>query len=146
MTGMTSRERVVASLEHREPDRVPFDCNFVYEGYLRLKEYLELETKKEVYPSGPWLAVSNPIELLQELNVDLCYIDPGFDVDVYIQADLVSFTKVWMGWDELASSVSSGRIAIEGSSKLIKLAPDWLGLSGLAGIKKRPESERVLRS
>jgi len=77
MTEMTSRERVITALEHREPDRVPFDCNFVYEGYLRLKEYLGLETKKEVYPSGSWLAVSNPIELLHELSIDLCYIGLG---------------------------------------------------------------------
>ena len=79
-------------------------------------------------------------------NVDLCYIDPGFDVDVYIEADLVSFTKVWMGWDQLASAISSGKIAIEGPSKITNLAPNWLGLSGLAGIKKRPASERVLRT
>lgn len=77
MTKMTSRERVKIALDHREPDRVPFDCNFVYEGYLRLKEYLGLKTKNEVYPSSPWLAISNPIELLHELNIDLCYIGLG---------------------------------------------------------------------
>ncbi len=77
MTEMISRERVITALDHREPDRVPFDCNFVYEGYLRLKEYLGLETKNEVYPYSPWLAVGNPIELLLELNIDLCYIGLG---------------------------------------------------------------------
>jgi len=74
MNKMTSRERVKIALDHREPDRVPFDCTFVYEGYLRLKEYLGLKTKNEVYPSSPWLAISNPIELIHELNIDLCYI------------------------------------------------------------------------
>jgi len=72
MAEMTSRERVVTALSHQEPDRVPFDCSFVYEGYIRLKEYLGLKT--EVVPSSPWLAISNPLELISELNIDVCYI------------------------------------------------------------------------
>jgi len=103
MTEMTSRERVITALEHKEPDRVPFDCNFVYEGYLRIKEYLGLKTQNEVYPSSPWLAVSNPIELLSELNIDLCYIGLGkakntpifeYGMDHYIDEWGVKFRKV----------------------------------------------------
>lgn len=75
MTEMTSRERVVTALSHREPDRVPFDCSFTYEGYLRLQDYLGLKT--EVVPSSPWLAIGNPMELIEELNIDLCYIGLG---------------------------------------------------------------------
>ncbi len=103
MIEMTSRERVIAALEHREPDRVPFDCNFVYEGYLRLKEHLGLKTENEVYPSSPWLAVSNPIELLLELNIDLCYIGLGkaqntpifeYGMEYYTDEWGVTFRKV----------------------------------------------------
>jgi uroporphyrinogen decarboxylase len=72
---MTSRQRVVTTLSHQEPDRVPFDCSFIYEGYLRLKEYLGLKT--EVSPSSPWLAISNPQELISELSIDICYIGLG---------------------------------------------------------------------
>jgi uroporphyrinogen decarboxylase len=74
MAEMTSRERVAATLEHREPDRVPFDCSFVYESYLRMKDYLGLEPASEVRPSSPWLAVSPPLELINALNIDVCYI------------------------------------------------------------------------
>lgn len=74
MGQMTSRERVVAALEHREPDRVPFDCSFVYESYLRIKDYLGLEPAREVLPSSPWLAISPPLELIDALDIDLCYI------------------------------------------------------------------------
>ena len=103
MAEMTSRERVITALEHREPDRVPFDCNFGYEGYLRLKEYLGLETKKEVYPSSSWLAVGNPIELLHELNIDLCYVGLGraknapvfeYGMDYYTDEWGVEFRKI----------------------------------------------------
>ena len=74
MAEMTSRERVIRALNHQEPDRVPFDCSFVYESYLRIKDYLGLKTAREVLPGSPWLAVSNPLELLEALNIDLCYI------------------------------------------------------------------------
>jgi uroporphyrinogen decarboxylase len=103
MAEMTSRERVVAALNHREPDRVPFDCNFVYEGYLRIEEYLGLKPEKEVYPGSPWLAVSNPVELLDELKIDLCYIGlaksssvPEFEygMDHYVDGWGVKFRKV----------------------------------------------------
>ena len=42
---MTHRERVLAALSHREPDRVPIDLastrdsSIVVEGYQRLKEH-----------------------------------------------------------------------------------------------------------
>lgn len=74
MDDMKSRERVTTALNHREPDRVPFDCGFVYESYLRIKDYLGLETAGEVLPSSPWLAVNPPLELIDALSIDLCYI------------------------------------------------------------------------
>ena len=103
MTEMTSRERVVTTLEHREPDRVPFDCNFIYEGYLSIQKYLGIKPEKEVYPSNPWLAISNPIELLDALNIDLCYIGLGkarntpvfeYGMDNYTDEWGVKFRKV----------------------------------------------------
>jgi len=74
MEKMTSRERVIRALNHQEPDRVPFDCSFVYESYLRIKDFLDLKTSREVFPGSPWLAVGNPPELLEALNIDLCYL------------------------------------------------------------------------
>jgi len=103
MAEMNSRERVVTTLEHREPDRVPFDCTFGYEGYLRLANYMGLKTQKEVVPGSPWLAVSNPIELLNELNIDLYYIGLGktkdtpifeYGMDFYTDDWGVKFRKV----------------------------------------------------
>jgi uroporphyrinogen decarboxylase len=77
MDEMTSRQRVVVALEHREPDRVPFDCPLSYGGYLKLKESLGYESSREVKPGSPWLSVSPPPDFLQRLNVDLLYI--GFN-------------------------------------------------------------------
>lgn len=42
------RERVVAAIEHREPDRVPFDFWAVPEVYQALRDYLGVETDEQV--------------------------------------------------------------------------------------------------
>lgn len=74
MAEMTSRERVVTALNHREPDRVPFDCTFSYGGYNRLAEYLGFTASKPVMPGSTWLSVSAPMELLRIMKVDLLYV------------------------------------------------------------------------
>ena len=53
MAEMTSRERVVAALNHQEPDRVPLDIggggstSILVEGYERLKAYLGIEAETQ---------------------------------------------------------------------------------------------------
>jgi uroporphyrinogen decarboxylase len=91
---MTSRERVVTALEHREPDRVPFDCTFSYGGYNRLKDYLGLKT--EVRPGSSWLSISTPLELLEKLQVDLCYIGLGRTPETPVfEYGMESYTDEW---------------------------------------------------
>jgi uroporphyrinogen decarboxylase len=68
---------VVTALEHREPDRVPFDCTFGYVAYSRLEKYLGFKPESAVYPGGPWLNVRPSVEFLQELQVDLYYLGLG---------------------------------------------------------------------
>ena len=36
-------------------------------------------------------------------DVDLCSVDPGFDVDLYVSTDLRTMTAIWMGFDKYAS-------------------------------------------
>jgi uroporphyrinogen decarboxylase len=74
MAEMNSRQRVVTALEHREPDRVPFDCTFGYVAYSQLEKYLGFKPEQEVYPGGPWLNVRPPVAFLQELQIDLYYL------------------------------------------------------------------------
>ncbi len=47
----TSRERVIATINHREPDRVPIDVQPGFDFYLALKEYLGLEIEESIQPS-----------------------------------------------------------------------------------------------
>ncbi|HYC44128.1 MAG TPA: helix-turn-helix domain-containing protein [Burkholderiales bacterium] len=78
-------------------------------------------------------------------EVDLCYFDPGHEVDVEIEAGLRTMTAIWMGWTDLADAQRDKAISIRGDARFVKRAREWLGLSKLAGITKRPEELRVFR-
>lgn len=73
MTEMTSRQRVLAALQHREPDRVPLGIWMTVDAYKQLRRYLGLEVKDQ-YPVGSttWS---------QDVGVELDVIDK-FDLDV----------------------------------------------------------------
>ena len=74
MSKISSRARVIRTLEHKEPDRVPWDCNFTVGAYLNLMKYLGLEHEGELKPN--WgTVVRSPRSLMDELSVELCYIN-----------------------------------------------------------------------
>jgi len=69
-------------------------------------------------------------------SVDLCSIDPGFDVDLYVSTDLRTMTAIWMGLETVRQAVSSRRLKITGDRKLTADIQTWLGLSPFA--RERP--------
>ena len=77
-----------------------------------------------------WLVV-DPQE-----GVDLCKIDPGFEVDLYVSVDLRSMTAIWMGLDTVRAAVVSGRMVLTGSKPLASSMQTWLGLSPFAKERK----------
>jgi uroporphyrinogen decarboxylase len=72
MAAMTSRERVVTALDHREPDRVPFDCPLSYGQYEMLRKHLGYGD--EVKPGSSWLSVQPPVDFALKFDMDLYYI------------------------------------------------------------------------
>jgi DNA-binding HxlR family transcriptional regulator len=79
-----------------------------------------------VFPSVPakrryfWVVVDN-------IDVDLCLTDPGFAVDVAVEADLRALTEVWMGDARFVDALADGRIAMHGPRELTRRIPDWFG-------------------
>jgi len=65
-------------------------------------------------------------------DVDLCRVDPGFDVDIVISADLRALTSVWMGLTGLTEEIAAGRIAIDGAPRLARQVQSWFKLSVFA--------------
>lgn len=89
------------------------------------------------YPQAPpksrkwWLIVTpdNP--------VDICSVDPGFDVDLFVQADLKAMTAVWMGLEDLSAAREDGRIMLTGDEKLAHSMGDWIGQSIFAEVERK---------
>jgi DNA-binding HxlR family transcriptional regulator len=69
-------------------------------------------------------------------SVDLCAIDPGFDVDLYVVTDLRTMTAIWMGWDSVRAATGSGRMSLTGDRRLASDMQTWLGLSPFAKERK----------
>ena len=89
-----------------------------------------------VYPELPaaqrrWWLIVDP-----GTGVDLCKVDPGFDVDLYVSADLRSMTAIWLGLDTVRAAVANHRIVLTGSRQLASSMQAWLGLSPFAKERK----------
>jgi hypothetical protein len=89
-----------------------------------------------VYPKLPathrrfWLIVD------PETGSDLCKIDPGFEVDLYVSVDLRTMTAIWLGLDTVRAAVASQRMILTGSQQLAASMQTWLGLSPFAKERK----------
>ncbi len=64
--------------------------------------------------------------------VDLCHVDPGFDVDLLIECELRTMTMVWMGHSSIGIERRAGRLTLEGDRTLVATMEAWLGLSTFA--------------
>jgi DNA-binding HxlR family transcriptional regulator len=64
--------------------------------------------------------------------VDLCSVDPGFDVDLYVSTDLRRMTSIWMGLDNVRNALSARRMMLTGDRQLAADMQTWLGLSPFA--------------
>jgi DNA-binding HxlR family transcriptional regulator len=71
-----------------------------------------------------------------ETGADLCSLDPGFDVDLYVSSDLRTMTAIWMGIDTVRSALASKRLMLTGDKKLSSSMQTWLGLSPFAKEKR----------
>ncbi|TCD13487.1 winged helix-turn-helix transcriptional regulator [Oricola cellulosilytica] len=91
--------------------------------------YRDLAPNKQKH----WLVVDGQ-------GVDLCYIDPGFDIDLYVECDLKTMTMIWMGLSTIDAERKAGRLDLEGDRQLAISMQIWLGLSSFAGTPQRSEN------
>jgi len=61
-------------------------------------------------------------------DVEVCLKDPGRNTDVVIAADLMTLTKVWLGYVGLATAFESGKVSLNGSARAISAARRLLAL------------------
>ncbi len=70
-------------------------------------------------------------------DVSLCFTDPGFDVDVTLEAPLSTLYQVWLGTQTLPAAMRDGRVSITGPRELARRIPDALRLSPAAPYVRR---------
>jgi DNA-binding HxlR family transcriptional regulator len=84
--------------------------------------YPELPKDEQDY----WLVVK------PGLPVDICMIDPGHDVDLFIRADLKAMTSSWMGWSSLSAEIKANKIVLIGDRRMVATLDKWMVRSGYA--------------
>lgn len=78
--------------------------------------------------------------------VDLCLLDPGHDVDLFIRADLKAMTSAWMGWSTLRSEIDANSIVLIGDRKLIATLDTWMVRSSYAATEHQAQPESPLHT
>jgi len=90
-----------------------------------------------LYPELPpqdrrWWLVVEP-----DGTVDLCSVDPGFDVALHITADLRAMTEIWLGLLPITRAIDTRRITLVGDREIEGKIQRWLGLSPFAAVERK---------
>lgn len=93
----------------------------------RPKSVIYFHYPEQQPPDRKWWLVVEPLQA-----VDLCSVDPGFDVDLYVSTDLRTMTAIWMGYDTVRQALGDSRMTLTGDRQLASDMQVWLGLSPFA--------------
>ena len=89
-------------------------------------EYPELRAAHQFW----WLVIDGG-------KVDLCSVDPGFEVDLDVRSSLRSMTAVWMGLSTLRAEIDAGHIELIGDKAIARSMHTWLRLSPFAKVERQ---------
>lgn len=73
--------------------------------------------------------------VLEPRSVDMCLVDPGYEVDVNVDAHVRTMVDYWMGRVGLADAVRAGDVQIEGPRHLTRALPTWFRRSAFAPVE-----------
>jgi DNA-binding HxlR family transcriptional regulator len=86
------------------------------------------------FPDAPRSARSWWLVVEPHGDVDLCMIDPGFEVDLVVSTNLKTMTAIWMGLTTVAEA--SRQLNFSGDREIARKMQAWLGLSPFASVKQ----------
>ena len=121
------------SLKHLDPSLLMWDMRRNLDPTPMTKHRCVIQF---LYPDQPpalrhfWLVVAPGAE------VDLCSVDPGFEVDLYVTTDLRTMTAIWMGLSTVREAIAAKNMTLTGDRQLAAHMQTWLGLSHFAVEKK----------
>jgi DNA-binding HxlR family transcriptional regulator len=72
--------------------------------------------------------------VLESDSVDMCLIDPGYEVDVFVEGHVRTMVDYWLGTIEFGDAVRSGDLRVDGPRPLVRALPTWFKRSELASV------------
>lgn len=70
--------------------------------------------------------------LIEPNDVSVCLKDPGFDVDVIVTSDIMTFYQVWLGRLTLVNALRRKLVQLDGTPTDIRAFPTWFTRSPMA--------------
>lgn len=88
-------------------------------------------TYTDVEPSARrwWVVVTGS-------DVDVCDVDPGYDVAASLTTTLRTMTEIWRGDRAWTDAVRSSLLAIDAPRDVARAVPDWVGVSTLGAVPR----------
>jgi len=74
--------------------------------------------------------------ILDRDDVDVCYRDPGFEVDLVVSGRLRALIGVWLGDVSIPGAIRAGELQVEGPRPLARAFPQWLRRSAFATVER----------
>ncbi|WP_156927571.1 winged helix-turn-helix transcriptional regulator [Leisingera methylohalidivorans] len=84
------------------------------------------------FPDQPKTEQNYWITARPRAPVDVCYIDPGYDIDLYITCELAILVSVYFGYSSLTREIENDRINLIGKASIARSIDRWLILSSFA--------------
>jgi len=72
-----------------------------------------------------WLVLERP-------QVDLCFTDPGFGVDLFVDAEVKALTQIYLAHLTVAAALRRGELALTGPPEYRRAFASWIGVTPYA--------------
>lgn len=71
--------------------------------------------------------------VLQRPDADLCLFDPGYEVNLEIDAEVEALARVYLGHASLRQLMRAGKVLVHGAPRYRNALASWLGVTHFAG-------------
>jgi DNA-binding HxlR family transcriptional regulator len=122
-----------ATLRNLDPQLLMWDMrrNLNPAPMPRRKSVIQFVFPELAPPHDMWWLIVTPSG-----TVELCSIDPGFEVDLCVSASLKVMTAIWMGLERVQNALRDRQLRLAGDKDLGTKMQAWLGLSPFAKERK----------
>jgi DNA-binding HxlR family transcriptional regulator len=80
-----------------------------------------------------WLVLERP-------QPDLCFTDPGFGVDLFVDAEVKALTQIYLAHLTVAAALRRGEITLSGALEYRRAFASWIGVTPYARDRLRSEA------